>query len=88
MAVVQTTCDRCGEIRVSVHEVIVYPGANEMRLSCPVCRRGLVKPVSEGVLRELLDHGAELRAVSPAITLDDIIAFHESFEDEMRELLR
>jgi hypothetical protein len=88
MAVAEVICSRCGEVRVPAREIRVYPQTGEVRFICPVCRQGQVRTFGDDIIAVLMQHGAKVFEVLEPITIDDVIDFHERFEDEMRQLLK
>lgn len=88
MAALRVSCERCGDVQVSIRVVVAYPEAGEIRVDCPVCRQLIVREVDPEIMETILEHGPKIRRVRAPITYDDILEFHDRFDDEMRELLR
>ncbi len=93
MTTIKATCPGCGEIDLTADDILLRigagPGVNTYGFSCPDCREFIEKPADERVVRLLLSGGvlptmihipaeALERRDGPAITHDDLLAFHET----------
>lgn len=87
VSVVAVTCDRCGDVRVPARRVVVYPESGEFHVDCPLCRRRIFRQLPEDLVAALMAGGAETRKVLPALTIDDLLDFHDRIDDELRELM-
>lgn len=92
MTTIKATCPGCGEISLTADDILLRIGAASARSSygfdCPDCGDFIEKPADERVVKLLLSGGVMpvLEHVpaealesheGPAITHDDILAFHE-----------
>ena len=92
VAVVQVACPTCGILKVIPKAISVYVAEVVIELECPRCKTLISQKVDEETVSLLERAGARMILPPPPeqgpITTDDLIEFHENFEDEIRELLR
>lgn len=92
MTTIKASCPLCGEVSLTADDILLRIGATEVEntygFDCPICTEFVEKPADERVIKLLLSGGvmpvvsnlpAEVREKrsGPAITYDDILAFHE-----------
>ncbi len=92
MITIKASCPGCGEVNLTAQDILLRIGAaqtsNSYCFSCPSCSKFVEKPADERVVRLLLSGGVlpQLLQVpeealevheGPAITHDDLLAFHE-----------
>lgn len=95
MSTVRASCPECGDVELTIGEVrvIVCSTTNEgaYAFTCPRCHLAVSKPTDSRVVDVLLASGATLAIWSlpaelsevhsgPAITYDDLLAFHFDLE--------
>ena len=95
MATVRATCPDCGDIEMSTDDVKVRVCVDTSEASyafrCPTCHVAVAKDAEAAIVHLLVSSGspltmwrlpAELSEVhpGPAITHDDILAFHQLLE--------
>jgi predicted RNA-binding Zn-ribbon protein involved in translation (DUF1610 family) len=77
-------CHSCGTVQVMARDIEL--AGETYVFDCPICGGTVSQPASHREIELLRRHGtaATLRTSSlwPALTLDDVIAFHEQLEDE------
>lgn len=89
MTVIRASCDRCGDIELTVDRLkIVYRGddAPVYRYVCPFCRRLLRQPASRRVVAILLNVGCEVVEPRP-ITEAEVAAFVDTLDEHLTDLL-
>lgn len=74
-------------MKTSTRSVIVFPLTGELQVSCPLCRQMIVRTLSDELVAVLVAGGARVRKVLPPLTVDDLLDFHERFDEEIKELL-
>lgn len=92
MTTIKASCPLCGEVSLTADDILLRIGSSEAQntygFDCPTCSEFVEKPADERVIKLLLSGGvmpvvsnlpAETRErhEGPAITYDDILAFHE-----------
>ena len=97
MATVRASCSTCGDVELTTREVQVQicstTGGSSYSFLCPSCKLIVNKPAEERVVELLSSAGvrvltwvlpAELSEpkVGPAITYDDLLAFHFELTSE------
>ncbi|MBA2724435.1 MAG: hypothetical protein H0U53_00450 [Actinobacteria bacterium] len=97
MTTIKATCPGCGEISLTVDDIILRIGVvskgSSYGFDCPGCEEFVQKPADERVVRLLLSGGvmpilvhipAEALEVheGPPVNHDDILAFHELLRTE------
>jgi hypothetical protein len=104
MTTIKATCPGCGEVDLTAEDILLRIGAtpsvNTYGFTCPGCGRFVEKAADDRIVRLLLSGGVmpvpvhvpaealEIRS-GPALTLDDLLDFHEALErdDWMDDLL-
>lgn len=88
MARFQASCQTCGEVAVTARQVEVavhdqaWSGFYEF--NCPHCLAPVRRAAPQRTLKLLALSGATLRPHMPALTLDDLLDFHELLASEDR----
>lgn len=95
MTTIKATCPTCGEVSLAAEDILLRIGAmkgnSTYGFSCPDCSSFVEKPADERVVRLLLSGGVMPTLVNmpaealetklgPALTYDDLLAFHELLE--------
>jgi hypothetical protein len=98
VAIVKATCPECGDVELDIDQVqiqVCSPTAvSTYSFQCPDCHLITNKEAGERVFAALSSAGAEVvmwnlpaelweRKVGPAITHDDLLAFHLALEDDL-----
>lgn len=87
MALVRVSCASCGKVDLAIERVAYWPDVHEMRFECPVCGTPYELVVDEGTARLLEQVGVEVHRSAAVVSWDDILEFHERFDEEMRGLI-
>ncbi len=97
MTTIKATCPTCGEVDLTAQDILLRIGGNKASntygFSCPTCTDFVEKPADERVVRLLLSGGVMPVLVhvpaeamehhdGPAITHDDLLAFHEKLKSD------
>ena len=95
MTTIKATCQECGEVDLTADEILLRIGSaaasNTYAFTCPSCTEFVEKPADERIVRLLLSGGVLPQLVhvpaealepkdGPAISYDDVLAFHELLE--------
>jgi hypothetical protein len=98
VAIVKATCGDCGDVELDIDQVqiqVCSPTAvATYSFQCPACRLITNKEAGERVFAALSGAGAEVvmwnlpaelweQKVGPAITHDDLLAFHVALENDL-----
>jgi hypothetical protein len=97
MTTIKATCPGCGEVDLTAEDILLRIGgsrsSNTYGFSCPTCAEFIEKPADDRIVRLLLSGGVmpvlmhvpaealEARE-GPAITHDDLLAFHEMLKGD------
>lgn len=97
VATIRARCDECGDVELRPRQVRVRPPRpgelGVYRFPCPTCGTLVERPADEGTIALLRAAGVELEpepvaahpaATGPALTHDDLVAFHELVADDAR----
>jgi hypothetical protein len=90
VTIIQVSCPLCGVVRLDADQVTLRSDLAQYHFKCPKCWGETIKPADGKVSRLLVEAGAVVadpERVSPALTLDDLIEFHEHLDDEIEALL-
>ena len=84
MQIYRVHCGDCGQVPLMARDITVT-GAG-YRFRCPVCGATVSKAANRRQTELLRAHGAatppDPAPIHPALTMDDVIAFHELLEDD------
>ena len=84
MQIYRVHCPACGQLRLMARDITVTGSA--YCFECPLCGTTVTKDASQRETELLLGHGAAEaacpRPVSPALTMDDVISFHQLLQDD------
>ena len=96
MATIKATCPECGDVELTTRDmrVLVCADTNQGSYTfvCPDCRLAVAKPAEQRVIDVLVSSGVRLSVwelpaelaeekAGPAITYDDILAFHFAMQE-------
>ncbi|MCU4184670.1 hypothetical protein K6U06_09890 [Acidiferrimicrobium sp. IK] len=97
MATVRANCAECGDVEMSIRQVQVEvcdsTDVSTYSFLCPKCRLRVSKPATAHVVQTLVAAGVEVvywelpaemweQKDGPAITHDDLLAFHYQLDDD------